>query len=450
MAKDVELPISAVVLFCKRPQVASIVRTEFKRLGLDLKTFHETETPLETNGLIEQYPTPLLVIDWDMGIQKCLLVLQAVRRANRLETAPTMILASEVNEKLLAAATEYGVAKMNTGDVTAVGVKVLIQELMEDLRQMSPVRTALIEAERLRRAGDADAALSILTSTWDGNRQNIRVTAALAEAYIQRREWDRCLTLLAPFQNHSPPPSQLIYLFGRCLMMRGDFRGACDAFQKAKLINPLNVDRLLDLGNTLLNLGQTDKAQQEFSEAQRLDPSNADATTGMGKVLLMQGEINDALELLQAVAQGHQMASIFNSAAILTMRFGDHKKGLNLYDAALKVVSHDDALSARVYYNKGIGFVRDQQMARAKECFAKALKLDPTLINAKHNIAVLERKAKGGAAKLAAPATPKPVASDARFHQGLDAGQSAPANKANAAQLTEEEMDFLSELDEKL
>ncbi|MFK5283014.1 tetratricopeptide repeat protein, partial [Lacticaseibacillus paracasei] len=82
--------------------------------------------------------------------------------------------------------------------------------------------------------------------------------------------------------------------------------------ERAKIVNPHNVDRLIDLGEAFLNNNQVDEAMANFCEASTLDEDNKEAKFGQGKCMLMSGEVNEALGLLKAMSGPREMASIFN------------------------------------------------------------------------------------------------------------------------------------------
>jgi tetratricopeptide (TPR) repeat protein len=185
-------------------------------------------------------------------------------------------------------------------------------------------------------------------------------------------------------------------------MRKGDFEAAIALLERAKIINPLNVDRLIDLGNAFLSNGQVDEAMEEFKEAKALDPENKEASVGESKCLLMNGEVNEALMLLKTISGPREMASIFNTAAVLSMRGEKFEKAMSLYKSALAALGKDRPLAARLHFNVGLGYRRWQKFDKAIAHLKKSLELDPTYEKAKAQLDKVQKLLAGAPGPTAA------------------------------------------------
>src|SRR5690606_36982633 len=133
---------------------------------------------------------------------------------------------------------------------------------------------------------------------------------------------DEASGLAERFLRDWPDEVRLINILGRCELKRGNFAAATHMLQRARILNPFNPERLVELGGALLRSGRLDAAGEAFSSAADLDGNHRPARLGQSTVKLMKGEINDALGILAKVADPREMASIFNTAAILTIKSG--------------------------------------------------------------------------------------------------------------------------------
>lgn len=243
-----------------------------------------------------------------------------------------------------------------------------------------------------RAEGDWDAATSLLEGLRTKLPDNPKVAAELAVNRIHASQWEQALSLLEPIESLDPPYIRALQLLSRCRMKIGKFKEASESLKKAKLINPYNIDRLLLLGKVLINCDEINEAKQMFQEAKDLAPDNHDAVKGESQCLLLEGEINEALDLLNEIESPRELASVFNSSAVFTMRKGKFKQGMALYDAALNAIEEDRATSARLFFNKGIGYRRWQKDPEAFSCFEKAIKFDESFEKAKKNYSELAKK----------------------------------------------------------
>ena len=176
------------------------------------------------------------------------------------------------------------------------------------------------------------------------------------------------------------------------------------------MISPYNVDRLLELGDVLLESNRGGEAKQTYDQIFAIDPNSRRGKVGKGKSMLVLGEVNEALELLKESANSRELASVFNTAAIINMKDGKHEKGMNLYKTAASVLGKNSKVLARLMYNMGIGYVKWKKPQKGLECFQKAVELDPKFENAKFNAeAIINPKSKK---PMPAPVSPPPQMSE--------------------------------------
>ena len=70
---------------------------------------------------------------------------------------------------------------------------------------------------------------------------------------------------------------------------------AVACYRKALEINPANANAHYNLGNALLQLGQTEEAVAEYRETVRINPADADAHLNLGRTLFQQGQADGAI-----------------------------------------------------------------------------------------------------------------------------------------------------------
>lgn len=370
----------AAILLTKRAELKDIVQTEMLALGRG--TLSTPSAPDACIALLIEHPNVVLVLDWALGSEAVNLVLGAIRGHFHIETRPVLLVIPEVNENVIATATEYGVSQAHAGDVTNETIKACLDALLNEDVTTGEVRAGLIQVATAREKGDWTIATPILQELWAKHQGNDRVAVELAENLIYEERWDEAIVLLTPFTETEPPHIRALHLVGRCKMHQGDYDGAIKLLERAKIINPHNVERLIDLGHAFLQNDQVDKAMLHFNEALTLDEENKSATIGKGQCLLMAGEVNEALALLKAISGPRELASIFNTAAVLAMRQGRHDQGMQLYKSAVQAIGRNDKVAARLMFNMGIGYKRWQKPDKANACFQRAVELDPTFVKA--------------------------------------------------------------------
>jgi Flp pilus assembly protein TadD len=153
-----------------------------------------------------------------------------------------------------------------------------------------------------------------------------------AHELYQRTEYTEALAILDHLPNKDVDALQLI---GQCHFMRGDFKPAGEAFEKALAMEPRNSElhRLLgtvygrraETGNIFTAAGNARKAHQYFEEAVALDPNNREAVANLFEYYLeapgvMGGGVDKAENLIKHIAKLNPAAAFHAQAQLESKR----------------------------------------------------------------------------------------------------------------------------------
>ncbi len=447
-----ELQIKNTVVYTTRPDVLDALRQELKAVGFDSDHIKVPATAVDCLTELEALPQALIVLDWEAGAPDVLKILAANLKRHKIDARPVFLIAAKVDAKIVAAGTEYGVAQVHVGEISRDRIKTSIQMIMGAIKKVQPIRDALIEVAQLRENNDWTAATTKLEELTQANTGNLRLTAELAENYMQASQWEKALTLLESISTAAAEYPRALHLLGRCLMKLGRSEEAAKILQQAKIINPFNVERLLDLGDVLVSMDKAEEARENFDEALQFAPGSAAAKKGLGACKLLEGDINEALEILNEISSGHELASVFNTAAVVSIRNSRFDEGMKLYEAAVKAVEKHPVVMSRLYYNMGIGFHRWERPEEALQCFRQAVTLDPEFKNAKFNADVLSRNTPAAAKPATETASPaKTTATETAATTSLEIiGEDQPGDKEIVAGEFDEDLTDKTNLDLKV
>jgi len=375
-----------IVIYSNRGAIKDASRSAARPFNLEDEDLVYPASKVSCLKALQNAERSILILDWEVGTAEVLEILKAIRDDHQSYTVASFLVASQLDEYIIATGTEYGVSKVHTGDISSEKVKMVLNELVREVKFSSPLNKLLTAVSKARKKEDWETAEKILKQLMAKDPSNELVILELADNYIHTNKWQEAYRLLSPVKNLKNPHARALHLLGKCALKLRLYREASAILKKAKVINPYNIERLLELGNSLMNMGVTSEANENFEEVLKLDGKNKSAKKGKGTCLLMDGDVNEALKLLKGKISGSELASVFNTAAIISMRDGKIPAGMNLYDAALKAVGKEKETLARLYYNKGIGFFKWNKKVEAKQCFEKAVELNPNHENAKHNL----------------------------------------------------------------
>lgn len=361
---------------------------------LSAQGFAETKQVADADACVEALVldnSSMLVVDMGIGSEKVNQILSASKTHFKIETRPILVFIDELNETALATASEYNVSQMHAGDPAPETVRACIMQLVKEFRSTSLVRGLLLKVATARSRGDWAVVTPLLEVEYAKNTSDERLAMELAENYIHERNWKAAEKILDPWLHTNPPMIRALNLKARCLMFEGKFQEAADVMGRAKLLNPHNIDRLIEFGHVLISADRVEEARQQFEEASVLDADNTEAREGVGQCMLMQGEVNEALDFLKAISGPRELASVFNSAAVMSIHNGHFKKGMTLYKKAFEVVGKDEKIASRLLFNMGLGYKKNDDLPKAIACFDKSSKLDPEFSKAAQHKQALEK-----------------------------------------------------------
>lgn len=430
-----KLNIAEAVIFSNRADLRNAVRQELKNHEIKPDNIHNVQSVPQCLQKLSGLKAAFLVLDWEAGPDKVLEVLTANRGANRIESHPTFLIAARLDEHVSSTATEYNVSQVHCGEISPELIKNFLRDMVREISNLSPVRQILLNVEKARADGKLQEAIDLLEKVYEKSPKNSRIALELAESYIQTDQWQKAEAVLEAFKESDPPIARVNHLLARCYLKKGDHHHAVEALKNAQLVSPYNVERLLELGNLFLDIERPKDAKAAFDDILSFAPDSKAGKLGKSTSMLAIGELNEALALLKASANNREIAAVFNTAAILSIRQDKHEAGLDLYRTAAAAIGSNPKILSRLMFNMGIGFVKWRKPSDAMKCFEESIKLDPEFKDAAHNLAAIKK----GSSKAKAPAAPIPVKAVA--------GEpvAAPKNNTNPFKVIEPDLSGLDE-----
>ncbi len=306
---------------------------------------------------------------------------------------PILLYSAQDDTGVRGAALEYGVTEIFTGEISRVLAENVLKRLLSEPYFDEAVCKALELCKKARKKGEQGMARSILVDLHNDHKDLPIVSCALAEDYLLTEEVEEALQLVEPLVASDDPLPRALSIKGKCLMKQKKFEDAAKVMAKADVINPNDTDRLLALGRCYLEVFKPERAARYFKRVLDLDPRKQEAQKGLGESLLLNGDINEALAGLKSLSSDSEMASVFNSAAVLAIRNGKFASGVQLYQTAVETLDpKNKPLLAKLGFNTGLAYLRQGTLPKAHYYFTVALALDPSYEKARKNKKHLDDK----------------------------------------------------------
>lgn len=174
----------------------------------------------------------------------------------------------------------------------------------------------------------------------------VEILVDLAEACKRAREFDRAeKAYLRALALH--PSASLWSNLGVVRKLKGDQRGAREAFEKAVALDRSSSAARGNLGVLLARTGSYAAALRELEAARRLDPGNLDAANGLGVLFVRTGEVDRAEKLFLEIARAFPAnPEAFINLGMLKRRAGDREAAGKWFARARELAPADPRVAA--------------------------------------------------------------------------------------------------------
>lgn len=346
-------------------------------------------------SLLEKNPGAVLLLDWGLGADEVLNVLESVQAVHPAGTRPVFLFSRNEDDMtiLQGLALEYKVMQVHAGPISRDLMRDRIEKLFTTQVFNKEISNGLAAVVLARQGNNIQSEKKLLINLYNRYPDDEFLAAEVADFYWRHDHVDEALRTLEPFMHEGQKNPRILNIHGRALLKKGMFEEATISLQQADLINPLNIKRLISLGEAYLQLDNANRARASFNRALELDPDNKGAQKGMGTSLLLLGDINEALVFIRQISDPAEMASVFNAAAVIAIRGNRHQEGMQLYRTATKTLPHHDRLVlAKLAFNMGLANYRIDELVWACYYFEIAHRMEKTYTKARQAFAVLKQK----------------------------------------------------------
>jgi tetratricopeptide (TPR) repeat protein len=194
-----------------------------------------------------------------------------------------------------------------------------------------------------------------------------------------------------------PDYAPLRVRYGDALWRRGRYEEAQAELQRAVALAPQMAMAHRRLGQVLLSLGDTEQAAKQLARAVTLEPEDLAAYSGLAGALMRLGQTERARAIQERAAGLEPVSNLEDSVyarrvfmrnvsssgafsrAIAAVRGGDYGQAVRDLEIVLQVRPDD----ASVHYWMGLAHARQGQGPAAYEHLARAVELDPAMVQAR-------------------------------------------------------------------
>jgi tetratricopeptide (TPR) repeat protein len=380
--------LKGMIIYSPRIEIRPMIKEASLSLNiLDLNFSNDVE---EISKILDANPRYYFVIDFQNEFK---LIEKIFKKNKENKIRSILFLAKDMTDQISAFCCEYSISEIHVGQISKDSILEKIKILKKEDELEFSVRNALSQISDFKNQGKINESIQSLKNLINQYPNHEHIRSELGDIYIMQGEWKKAKEVLLPILSSEEPYVKGLHLLAKCFMKERKYQDAIQVYKKAKILNPYNVERLIELGQLLLKEGLTKEAESNFKEAQKIEPKNIQASVGESQCKMLEGDLSSALKMLKHISSEKELVSIFNGTAIIAIKTGHFEEGLKLYDQAIGLVAKTDKENhGKLLLNKGLGYKKASQEEKALECFLQAIELNPDLAKAKSNLEFIEKR----------------------------------------------------------
>lgn len=250
------------------------------------------------------------------------------------------------------------------------------------------------EAQKATRASDWNQAAVRWYALFQRNpQQDLEACRESARAFLQMNNAQLANRVLDQGLQLHPKSVDLLELKGRALAKQGFLRAAADSFERVLEIQPERLVAAIELGDARMKLGLESAAARAYESAIAAGANDGAIWTRLARARKASGDIRGSLDAWQMAFEGGVGkpedlllgAQTCVDPLLKVRRIEDLEHGLKWLDLILE----REPNNAMAHFQTGVLCEATEQDVRAVESYRRAVELDPGMLIALRNLAVL-------------------------------------------------------------
>lgn len=364
------LNLNSVVVIDPDPTVQNFASSILGELGVTCVDFFGQAPAIK--DWLETKPKPdLVIMEWRVpGISGALL-LQKIREKISHEV-PIILMSSLIRVTDYPLLRELGVDRILSKPCDKESLQKALIWAIQQYRAPTEQKTMAQKIHALLKGAKIPEAEKLITKFMaDPRFSNVAKQTVEADYEYSRRNFEASIRLCAEAIKDGGDSLFLMNLIGKSMLKLDMFVSAVQCFEKAHAMAPMNIERLLNIADAHLGLGQEEGAKNAVESILAVDPEHSAAAELECKIALNKGDKKAASEALKGVKSLPRIAAYINNRAISLAVAGRFGEGIDLYRSAIDVLPKDwSDIRSTVIYNLAMAYARNEDYPRA----LKALK----------------------------------------------------------------------------
>jgi tetratricopeptide (TPR) repeat protein len=335
-------------------------------------------------------------------------ILQVIKNHSNdaVRLMPLLVMMGPVNEAEIRILSEFHISQHVTKPCKDKDLEKAIHDCLQIHTNLNNDEVFFEVFETALQEKDFKKAIEMLEPKLKGDPKSVKYNTLLAKLHFVRGNVAKAGEILKPVLLSNSEYPLALNLAAKICVKTGKYAEAVANLERAQKVSPLNIQRLIAMGEMHLAAGKIDEAEGKFRKALEFYPTGETAKIGLSRVLIAQGRMDDAQEILKDIEDKEEVASYFNMRGVMLIRAKRFDEAVDLYDKAMRALL-DKEKEYLLIFNMALGYKKKGELAKAKLYAQKCLDKAPGPFEKATRLLESIEKAEVSQAPIEVPETPK-------------------------------------------
>lgn len=283
----------------------------------------------------------------------------------------------EINEQVFNILLEYDVPYTIVPPFTPKTITKALTHVLKTEKSLSTFESTYRKIKYLVRLKDYAASLRMGNELLKANTLSEKLHLLVGDIHIALNDLTQAKALYRKALTLNQNSLVASHKLARCYMMEGLLDKAVDLMESVKMLNPLNIELVLNLGDTYVGLGELNSAKDCFNHVKKIDQTNTESREKLVDIHLTQGNTEAISNELEEVYSADETVRYLNNTAIMMVHKKEFKRAQDLYNSCMKIINQSTHKHI-LLYNIGLSYARINDKETALRYLQEVVKIAPT------------------------------------------------------------------------
>ena len=330
---------------------------------------------------IENKRIQFVITAWEMEPMSGAVLVQRILAMRQYKNMPILIYSRQMNEKEQTLLSELNLTNILPYPVNEDDASELLKQMIEAEEGLDQAEVRLRQAELMLADKQYDVARNELVPVTKSKAFQNKIHTFIGETHLAENNFEEAEKSFSIALDADAEYNPALHALAKVYTKTKRHDKAVETLTKLSSESPYNIDTLINLGITYVDMNEDDKAKEAFNKVKEMDPTNPQANDELGKLSFKEGDYKTAAELLANTQNGEELVRHFNNLAVGMAAKSEFSKAEKTYMAAQNLMVGKGPTHI-LQYNLGLAYKKHGKLKEAFEILTACCQSNPKFIKA--------------------------------------------------------------------